>query len=455
MKNLLFLLAAGSLSLHPSVPSQSLADLFAGRAQAAVANSVVPVAGHPDRMHYISTWQVGPQVYAYHIVNTARGPATGLAISDNGGASFWFAKIVVDVGNTPNDNKMRSFPGVWREGSQWFMVMEAAGTNNPGCIMLATSSDGWNWVVDPTPILERRSGWEKNNVGTPSLYKQGTTWHLFYHGFGSVSGGPDDCQVGVAIGTDLRHLTRFANNPVLRTGTSAIDSGTIGKRSQIVQENGYYYMIYEVSTEQPYDTAHWSSAIARSRNLTGPWEKSIWNPVLPITARGFGNDGPELVRANDGKWSIFFRTDGNWTKRAQLVWGAPAQGWTFQAEALLHQCGRADTSGWSASTARDNAGFMVYGPYTTAIPGGYRKATYWLMVDNTTANNDIVVTLDVYDATARKILGTRRLRRSEFASPWQYQAFELWFDAPGVGHLEFRTYWHDTSYVCEDRVTVR
>ena len=44
--------------------------------------------------------------------------------------------------------------------------------------------------------------WERQAVGTPSLWREGDTWYLFYHGYGKRTGSPDDCQLGVAVGKD-------------------------------------------------------------------------------------------------------------------------------------------------------------------------------------------------------------------------------------------------------------
>jgi hypothetical protein len=129
---------------------------------------------------------------------------------------------------------------------------------------------------------------------------------------------------------------------------------------------------------------------------------------------------------------------------------------TFQAETdFQHQMGRADADGWSASTSRDGKGYLNYGPYTTLLAAGPHTASFRLMVDNHTNDNLTVVTLDVFDATAGQVLAKMTVKRQQFTSSWSYQDFLLNFTSPGQGHsLEFRTYWHDVSYVRQDSVTV-
>jgi hypothetical protein len=144
---------------------------------------------------------------------------------------------------------------------------------------------------------------------------------LFYHGFGaSWHGGADDCEIGVAIGTDLRYMKRYVGNPVLKTGAPGTwDAGTVGRRSIRQASDGFYYMAYEGSTEQPYDKASWSTGVARSSDLLH-WTKFNLNPVLPRTQTSFGYDGPELEIESDGSTCLYFRGPSSWTQRALLVW---------------------------------------------------------------------------------------------------------------------------------------
>jgi hypothetical protein len=133
-------------------------------------------------------------------------------------------------------------------------------------------------------------------------------------------------------------------------------------------------------------------------------------------------------------------------------------GLTFEAEGagMGHLVGRAEADGWSANTAADGRGHLLYGPYTTAVPSGSRSAAFRMMVDNNSADSLVVVTLDVFDATAVRVLGERDVRRTEFTGTMSYQDFAVPFTAPGgADELEFRVYWNDYSYVRIDRVTVR
>jgi hypothetical protein len=128
----------------------------------------------------------------------------------------------------------------------------------------------------------------------------------------------------------------------------------------------------------------------------------------------------------------------------------------YEAEqALSHQIGSANGDGWAASTAL-SAGHLAYGPYATTWGQGGGKAVFRLMIDNRSADNVRVLTVDVYDADMNEILATRDIRRQEFDAALTYQDFELWFELRArVGHrMETRVYWHDTAYIKLDKVTV-
>lgn len=84
------------------------------------------------------------------------------------------------------------------------------------------------------------------------------------------------------------------------------------------------------------------------------------------------------------------------------------------------------------------------------------EAVFRLRVDDNTSDNDIVVTLDVYDVTADVIVVDRAVARTEFVAPATWQDLEILADLTGrAGHvMESRVYWHDVATVALDRVVV-
>lgn len=121
------------------------------------------------------------------------------------------------------------------------------------------------------------------------------------------------------------------------------------------------------------------------------------------------------------------------------------------SEQLSHQIGRKEGLFWSANVAQDNTGFLNYGPYLDGIPSGGHRASWRLMIDDNTSNNDVVATLDVY---ANGLIAQRDVRRQEFTSANTWQTFSIDWASSGQQDLEFRTYWVDNSYLKLDHVTL-
>lgn len=112
----------------------------------------------------------------------------------------------------------------------------------------------------------------------------------------------------------------------------------------------------------------------------------------------------------------------------------------------------------------NQSGYMHYGPYLQVdkvegvgfnsnklVAGGHR-ATFRLLVDNNTANNNRLLTIDVYTpgGSIKKLDITRRM----FNAANTYQNFTLDFDAQVGQNLEFRVFSWGGSYVKLDKVTL-
>lgn len=130
----------------------------------------------------------------------------------------------------------------------------------------------------------------------------------------------------------------------------------------------------------------------------------------------------------------------------------------YEAETdLSHSTGAVDADGWSASTAANTAGHLAYGPYAVDWGGGAGQAVFHVMIDDNTASDDLVVTLDVYDATAAQVIGQRAIHRRQFRDRSVYDRFAVNFDLQGrAGHqMETRVVWLDNAYIRLDKVVVK
>jgi hypothetical protein len=120
-----------------------------------------------------------------------------------------------------------------------------------------------------------------------------------------------------------------------------------------------------------------------------------------------------------------------------------------------HQVGRMDANAWSVRADDPPKRCLQYGPYWTDMPAGKRRAEFRLMIDNNSAGNNRIVTLDVYDAAAGRMLAVLDVTRQMFTAPMKYQDFPLEFTAESGQKLEFRTFWHGGAYIRQESTTIR
>ncbi|MCY0997339.1 hypothetical protein OWM54_09350 [Myxococcus sp. MISCRS1] len=129
----------------------------------------------------------------------------------------------------------------------------------------------------------------------------------------------------------------------------------------------------------------------------------------------------------------------------------------YEAEGsqLAKAIGRQEADGWSANTATDSQGYLIYGPYADYWGDGPMTAVFRMLIDVTTTGGN-VATIEVYDSTSNTVIASRTIARSAFIQSFMYQNFPLDFSLNGrLRHqIETRLKWHDTSYLRVDRVSI-
>lgn len=128
----------------------------------------------------------------------------------------------------------------------------------------------------------------------------------------------------------------------------------------------------------------------------------------------------------------------------------------YQAD-LQHQIGRqSESTAWHVNTEQDQKAYMSFGPYAKDLGSGMITVQWFLEVDNTTADDFKIVTVDIYDADSQAILASRIITRTEFAAPATEKIVSLQADLKdSSGHaIEARVYWHGFSYTKLSKVTI-
>lgn len=436
---------ASALVSHAAIgQAPTIADLADNNQALVKIDKVHQAIGAAFGMHFISTWEINGILHAYYIRWEAGLGGVGLATSSDG-LTFHDQGFVLRAGQAGEwDSSFATFPGVWYEAGIFYLVYEATGHNSRGNIGLATSLDGRNFQKHGIILWQLPYGWESVNIGTPSLYRENGIWYLFYHGFDGHT-----CQIGVATGHSLFDLQKYAGNPIVRSIPGTWQAGTAGRRD-IRKVGAKYYMVYEGSEQQPYETTKWASGIASSHDLY-TWSLFSQNAALPQSI-GFGNDGPAFVSLA-GLNYVYYRSGGA-TRRALIAndsYGGYDHYWSMQSREIGHVIGRLEPDGGWSVNVLDPQNFMQYGPYTSALAAGDQVATWRLMVDNNSADNLPVVRLEVVDASlGGEVLASRIVTRRQFKQPFRYEYFSVPFtlDPGRAGHMiELRVWAFGVSYV--------
>jgi hypothetical protein len=141
---------------------------------------------------------------------------------------------------------------------------------------------------------------------------------------------------------------------------------------------------------------------------------------------------------------------------------------TVQSETTpYHQVGKRSGSTWRVDIKDPARNYLQYGPYIAVAPvggnpkgsatltAGPKEATFRLLVENNSANNARVFTVDVYDSASGRQLSKLDISRKTFRSANVFQDFSLRFDAKPGQRLEFRTFWWGESSAKQDLVSMR
>jgi beta-1,2-mannobiose phosphorylase / 1,2-beta-oligomannan phosphorylase len=160
---------------------------------------------------------------------------------------------------------------VLRDSSNYYMYAE--GKNDVAHLL--TSVDGINWDEQgDLVILTSKGETIPGPYGTPSVIIENGKWYLFYE--------RDDLAIWIATSEDKKTWTNIQDEPVLKKGPGAYDSGAVAS-NQIIKYNGKYYMYYHGSNDPSWNapgaSSVWSSNVAMSTDLIH-WIKYQKNPIV-------------------------------------------------------------------------------------------------------------------------------------------------------------------------------
>lgn len=169
---------------------------------------------------------------------------------------------------------------VIKDKATYYMVAEG----QDDVAHLLTSTDRIHWQDQGSLDIRYTNGkpLSKGPYGTPTLWKEGNTWYLFYE--------RDDEAVWLATSRDLTVWTNVQDEPVLGKGPDAYDRYAVAM-NQVIRYKGRYYAYYHASAYK--DWHEWSSNVAVSTDLIH-WKKYDNNPIV-------ANNASSCILVNDGR----------------------------------------------------------------------------------------------------------------------------------------------------------
>ena len=125
---------------------------------------------------------------------------------------------------------------VVKDGTTYYMFAE--GLNDVAHLL--TSIDRVNWKEQGPLDIRYTNGQplSKGPYGTPTIWKEGDVWYLFYE--------RNDQAVWLATSKDRKVWTNIQDEPVLAKGPTDYDRYAIAM-NQVIKHKGLYYAYYHAS----------------------------------------------------------------------------------------------------------------------------------------------------------------------------------------------------------------
>lgn len=196
---------------------------------------------------------------------------------------------------------------------------------NPVNIYYATSSDGFQWTINPAPVLTvGTSGqWDDNKAETPSVIRVGGIYHIYYSGGQYAETSAGRYHIGHAVSTNGLNWTKDPANPVITY--NLVDPTHYGfyttAEPGVCYFNGNYFLFYTTAKSRPGysgDLAKYQS-ICLSVSANGsaftpydPDQDGFLDAVLeqsdyyPVSLNYIGYSTPSALVTSDGKMHLFY-----------------------------------------------------------------------------------------------------------------------------------------------------
>ena len=186
------------------------------------------------------------------------------------------------------------------EGRFWMLYRAETEDGLTGRIGITQSSDGFNFIPHPGPVLSPNEDFDRGGCEDPRVVKVGDIHFLFYVGNSRKYHVSNIC---LATSKDLLHWKK--HGPVLETRQGTWDSGQLKAGVIVPEKIDGSYLMYFMGEARP-----WVSAIgiACSDDLYH-WEEPLHQPIL-LPRDGFFDSqgiepGPNPIITDEGILLIY------------------------------------------------------------------------------------------------------------------------------------------------------
>tara|TARA_B100000378_G_scaffold42919_1_gene32104 strand:- start:38831 stop:40420 length:1590 start_codon:yes stop_codon:yes gene_type:complete len=179
-------------------------------------------------------------------------------------------------------NRASEDPYLVKVGSTYYLYVEDKSDVPFRDIRCYTSTDFVTWA-DQGEVLGPTTGWEAQDVSSPTVFREGATWYMLYEGRASGQEG----AIGLATSSDGLTWTRSASNPVVRGQNASFGfAGAISWSNGIVPDDiiktGSTYVLHFHG--RGFNSGVWDfrAGVATSSDLID-WTDAIGAPLASIS----------------------------------------------------------------------------------------------------------------------------------------------------------------------------
>lgn len=233
---------------------------------------------------------VNNYIYIYYSAYDGANYTIGMSYSQDGGNTWtkYGQVLALGSGGTWDDNQVQ-IPFVIEEPdepdtTQRFKMWYTGNDGSTAQLGYAYSADGFTWTkYASNPVIPVGGGgaWDAAWVtGTSPVYKEGSTYNIFYMGFPS---GMATSSVGIATFTDPKSTyTKFGGNPVLSPKTSATQNLTANLTAGNVVVTVASTAAFEVNESVILQSTAsvTNDEVNRIKSIDSGTQLTLWNPVV-------------------------------------------------------------------------------------------------------------------------------------------------------------------------------